>query len=187
MLCLVERTLGATSHNAGRPQNRPNHDRIFLSSTRRVGSQDEEMSSDIVRTLDEKIAALFRKGSPIFAGAELAAAPSVNRQIGEEAASEAAESEPAGGKGNATTRVDDKATLVSQGTVAEQPSSPLWGLDLDAAIRLRWTLRDIKAKRSKLLPPTSDDLKRLTELGLIEMRDEVPELTNEGHRALGWS
>jgi len=71
--------------------------------------------------------------------------------------------------------------------VAEQPSSPLSGLDLDAAIRLRWALRDIKAKRTKLLPPTSDDLKRLTELGLIEMRDEVPELTNEGHRALGWS
>jgi len=139
-----------------------------------------------VRTLDEKIAALFRKGSPIFAGAELAAAPSVNRQIAEDA-SEAAESEPAGGKGNATTRVDDKSTLVSQGTVAEQPSSPLSGLDLDAAIRLRWALRDIKAKRTKLLPPTSDDLKRLTELGLIEMRDEVPELTNEGHRALGWS
>ena len=144
------------------------------------------MRSDIVRTLDEKIAALFRKGSPIFAGAELAAASSVNRQIAEEAASEAAESEPAG-EGNATTRVDDKATLVSQGTVAEQPSSPLSGLDLDAAIRLRWALRDIKAKRTKLLPPTSDDLKRLTELGLIEMRDEVPELTNEGHRALGWS
>ena len=144
------------------------------------------MRSDMVRTLDEKIAALFRKGSPIFAGAELAAAPSVNRQIAEDA-SEAAESEPAGGKGNATTRVDDKSTLVSQGTVAEQPSSPLSGLDLDAAIRLRWALRDIKAKRTKLLPPTSDDLKRLTELGLIEMRDEVPELTNEGHRALGWS
>jgi len=139
-----------------------------------------------VRTLDEKIAALFRKGSPIFAGAELAAAPSVNRQIAEDA-SEAAESEPAGGKGNATTRVDDKSTLVSQGTVAEQPSSPLSGLDLDAAIRLRWALRDIKAKRTKLLPPNSDDLKRLTELGLIEMSDEVPELTNEGHRALGWS
>ena len=144
------------------------------------------MRSDMVRTLDEKIAALFRKGSPIFAGAELAAAPSVDRQIAE-AASEAAESEPAGGKGNTTTRVDDKSTLVSQGTVAEQPSSPLSGLDLDAAIRLRWALRDIKAKRTKLLPPTSDDLKRLTELGLIEMRDEVPELTNEGHRALGWS
>ena len=144
------------------------------------------MRSDIVRTLDEKIAALFRKGSPIFASAELAAAASVDRQIAE-AASEAAESEPAGGKGNATTRVDDKSTLVSQGTVAEQPSSPLSGLDLDAAIRLRWVLRDIKAKRTKLLPLSSDDLKSLTELGLIEMRDEVPELTNEGHRALGWS
>lgn len=140
-----------------------------------------------MRTLDEKIAALFRKGSPIFAGAEPAAAPSVNHQIAEEAASEAAVSEHAGGKGNATTRVDDKPRLVSRGTVAEQPSSSLSGLDLDTAIRLRWALRDIKAERTKLLPPSSDDLKRLTELGLIEMRDEVPELTNEGHGALGWS
>ena len=57
------------------------------------------MRSDIVRTLDEKIAALFRKGSPIFAGVKLAAAPSVNRQIAEEAASEA-ESDPRAGKCN---------------------------------------------------------------------------------------
>src|SRR5260370_36381326 len=35
--------------------------------------------------------------------------------------------------------------------MAEQPRSPLGGLDLDTAIRLRWALRDIKAKR-KLSP-----------------------------------
>ncbi len=36
--------------------------------------------------------------------------------------------------------------------MAEQPRSPLGGLDLDTAIRLRWALRDIKAKRTKLSP-----------------------------------
>ena len=58
------------------------------------------------------------------------------------------------------------------------------GLDLDTAIRLRWALRDIKAKRTKLTPVNPDDLKTLIEMGLVEMRDDVPVLTNEGHRAL---
>jgi hypothetical protein len=65
-----------------------------------------------------------------------------------------------------------------------QPLSPLAGIDLDTAIRLRWALRDIKAKRTKLTPANPDDLKTLIEMGLVEMRDDVPVLTNEGHRAL---
>jgi hypothetical protein len=58
------------------------------------------------------------------------------------------------------------------------------GLSLDTAIHLRWILRDIKGKRTKLSPVSPDDLRTLLEVGLIEMRDEVPELTDEGHRAL---
>jgi hypothetical protein len=65
-----------------------------------------------------------------------------------------------------------------------QPDSPLAGLDLDTAIRLRWVLRDIKAKRTKLLGVSLDDLRTLTEMDLVEMRDDVPVLTNEGHRVL---
>jgi hypothetical protein len=68
--------------------------------------------------------------------------------------------------------------------MAEQPSSPLAGLHLDTAIRLRWVLRDIKAKRTKLSPVSPDDLRTSTEMGLIEMQDDVPELTDEGHRAI---
>ena len=68
--------------------------------------------------------------------------------------------------------------------MAEQQSSPFAGLNLKTAIRLRWALRDIKAKRTKLSPVSPDDLKRLTELGLIEMYDEEPMLTNEGMRAI---
>src|SRR6185312_8721291 len=84
--------------------------------------------------LDEKIAALFRKSSPISADAE--PTPSVDRPVAEEAASEAVVSEPAAEEGS-ETRVDDKAPLASQGTMAEQTSSPWAGLDLDTAIRLR--------------------------------------------------
>jgi hypothetical protein len=63
----------------------------------------------------------------------------------------------------------------------------LAGLDLDRAIRLRWALRDIKAKRTKLSPVGPEDIQDLIEMGLIEMRDETPLLTNKGERALDWS
>ena len=62
--------------------------------------------------------------------------------------------------------------------------TPFAHLGLERAIALRWTLRDIKAKRLKLSPVSADDLSTLTELGLIEMRDDVPVLTNTGHAAL---
>ena len=130
--------------------------------------------------LDEKIAALFRKSSPISAGAE--PTPSVDRPIAEKAAFEAVVSESAVEEANAT-RVDDQPTSASQGT-AEQTSSPWAGLDLDTAIRLRWALRDIKAKRTKLTPVSPSDLKTLMEMGLVEMRDDAPMLNNEAHQAL---
>ena len=60
-------------------------------------------------------------------------------------------------------------------------------LDVDTAIRLRWALRDIKGKRTGLMPVSADDLKTLVELGLVEMRGDEPVLTSEGDRALGWS
>jgi hypothetical protein len=63
----------------------------------------------------------------------------------------------------------------------------LAGLSLDTAIHLRWVLRDIKGKRTKLSPVSADDLQTLIEMGLVEMRDELPLLTNEGERALDWN
>ena len=130
--------------------------------------------------LNEKITALFRKGSPIFDSAELN--PSVDRAIAEKAASEAVVSE-SGGEANAT-RIDDQPTPASQGTMAEQTGSLWAGLDLDTAIRLRWALRDIKAKRTKLTPVSPNDLKTLMEMGLVEMRDDAPMLNNAAHQAL---
>ena len=60
-------------------------------------------------SLDERIAALFRKGSATSVDAE--PAPSVDHPIVEEAASEAVVSEPAGEEENETW--DDKKTTLS--------------------------------------------------------------------------
>jgi hypothetical protein len=46
------------------------------------------------------------------------------------------------------------------------------------------SLRDIKAKRTKLTPVSQVIFKTLIEMGLVEMDDEAPRLTNEGHQAL---
>jgi hypothetical protein len=63
--------------------------------------------------------------------------------------------------------------------------TPFAHLSLERAIALRWTLRDIKAKRLKLSPVNETDLATLTELGLIEMRENAPVLTQAGQDALG--
>src|ERR1700740_2373982 len=63
----------------------------------------------------------------------------------------------------------------------------LAGLGPDRAIHLRWVLRDIKAKRTKLSPVSPDDLQTLIGMDLVEMWDEAPLLTHEGERALDWS
>ena len=62
--------------------------------------------------------------------------------------------------------------------------TPFADFDLERAIALRWTLRDIKGKRLKLSPVSESDLSTLTNLGLVEMRDNVPVLTQAGHDAL---
>ena len=80
------------------------------------------------------------------------------------------------------TEVNENETAMT-----DRPNPPSAGLSLDARIRLRWVLRDIKAKRTKLSPVSSDDIRTLIEMGLIEMHDEIPVLTNEGERALDWS
>jgi hypothetical protein len=62
--------------------------------------------------------------------------------------------------------------------------TPFVQFSIERAIALRWMLRDIKAKRLKLSPVSARDLTTLSELGLIEMRDDAPVLTQAGHNAL---
>ena len=62
--------------------------------------------------------------------------------------------------------------------------NPFSELSLEKAIGLRWTLRDIQARRLKMSPVSDEDLHVLTELGLIEIRDEGPVLTEAGAAVL---
>jgi hypothetical protein len=56
--------------------------------------------------------------------------------------------------------------------------NPFDGLDLDATIRLRWVLRDIRVRRTKLMPPDNDDLALLEQRGFITLNDGEPVLTD---------
>jgi hypothetical protein len=55
---------------------------------------------------------------------------------------------------------------------------------LERAIGLRWTLRDIQARRLKLSPVSDEDLRILSDLGLIEVSEEGPLLTQAGTAVL---
>jgi hypothetical protein len=58
--------------------------------------------------------------------------------------------------------------------------NPFAELGLERAIGLRWTLRDIQTRRLKMSPVSDEDLTVLKGLGLIEVRDEGPVLTQAG-------
>lgn len=62
--------------------------------------------------------------------------------------------------------------------------NPFAEFSLDRAIGLRWSLRDIQARRLKLSPVSDQDLDVLSELGLVEVRDEGPVLTQAGTAVL---
>jgi hypothetical protein len=52
------------------------------------------------------------------------------------------------------------------------------------AISLRWRLRDIAANRLKLLPVTEPDLQILVDLKLVEIGNDIPQLTSAGVAAI---
>jgi hypothetical protein len=62
--------------------------------------------------------------------------------------------------------------------------NPFAELGLERAIGLRWTLRDIQARRLKMSPVSDEDMRILTDLGMIEVRDEGPVLTQAGTAVL---
>ncbi|MEH2474111.1 hypothetical protein V1281_004705 [Nitrobacteraceae bacterium AZCC 2161] len=47
-------------------------------------------------------------------------------------------------------------------------------------IDLRWTLRDIRSNRQWLLPLNSEHVRELVERGFIELRDDIPVITEAG-------
>ena len=111
----------------------------------------------------ESLAKLFRDDSPILTSVEPSPTTSVDQPNTDKTVLEDNVIETEGDGANATT--------------AEQPRSVLDGLNLDTAIRLRWALRDIKAKRTKLTPVSPSDLKTLIEMGLVPLHGDYDSLT----------
>jgi hypothetical protein len=79
------------------------------------------------------------------------------------------------------------ARLLPLHAAEEQPNkmtgsgeSPFSDLNLEEAIELRWTLRDIKARRWKLSPISPSQLEKLIVMGLVEIRNDEPVLTIPG-------
>src|SRR5258705_524688 len=83
-----------------------------------------------------------------------------------------------------TAAVDPPTDAESAGRRAQQAKSLLAGLDLDTAIRLRWAMRDIRGKRTKMLPVYENDLAALVDLDFVEMREGLPRLKDLGILAL---
>ena len=134
--------------------------------------RDQEFYLQAERELQEMATDLIRDGSQSSAGLEPTQHTSVDPEIPRQDSS--ARSAPDADGRNETTMTD-------------QPASPLAGLSLDRAIHLRWVLRDIKAKRTRMSAIGPDDLRTLADMGLVEMQGDEPVLTNEGHCALDWS
>jgi hypothetical protein len=66
----------------------------------------------------------------------------------------------------------------------DDKQEPFADLDPERAVELRWTLRDIRARRFMLLPVSDSDLTILTERGLVELQDGVPIVTPAGLAAV---
>ncbi len=132
--------------------------------------------TDKLQESEEMSAAMFRARSQ---ASSLAEASQTDPKAGEDASAS---------RGPANLGPNDnpaaEAERESEATTTNQLLSPLSRLDLDSSIRLRWTLRDIKSKRTKFTPAASGDLQTLTEMGLVEMREDIPALTDAGYREI---
>jgi hypothetical protein len=62
--------------------------------------------------------------------------------------------------------------------------NPFADFSLERAIGLRWMLRDIQSRRLKMSPVSDEGLRVLSELGLIDVLDEGPVLTEAGTAVL---
>lgn len=62
----------------------------------------------------------------------------------------------------------------------QMADNPFAEFSRERAIGLSWTLRDIQARQLKISPVSDEDQAVLKDLGLIEVRDEGPVLTQAG-------
>jgi len=156
------------------------------------------MTTDKRQTLDNLLADIFRE--PPLISTDIEPAPSASPDQPPTASAfpdqppsasavpdqppSAVPDQPNGEVSDPQTPIADTSPDTEAVKLAEQAKSLLAGLNRDTAIRLRWALRDIKAKRTKLAPVSPNDLEALLDLGFVEMRDGTPVLTDTGFRAL---
>ncbi|WP_249150228.1 hypothetical protein [Bradyrhizobium sp. JYMT SZCCT0180] len=125
------------------------------------------MSTDKLQELDKVLSELFREPPLISTRIEPLPATSPDQPNEEERAVQA----------SAADAMPDAADAVRR---AEQAKSLLAGLGLDTAIRLRWVMRDIRGKRTKMSPVSEHDQAVLLDLGFVEMREGILRLTGLG-------
>ncbi len=89
---------------------------------------------------------------------------------------------PAASSTSAEARTEEPKSALLMAIV--EPGIYTARVDRDRAVALRWVLRDIKNKRLKWWPVNQHDLRTLIEMGLVEMRDDAPVLTNAGVNAI---
>ena len=154
------------------------------------------MTTDKRQTLDNLLADIFRE--PPLISTDIEPAPSASPDQPPTASAfpdqppsavpdqppSAVPDQPNGEVSDPQTPIADTSPDTEAVKLAEQAKSLLAGLNRDTAIRLRWAMRDIKAKRTKLTPVNPNDLEALLDLGFVEMRDGTPVLTDTGFRAL---
>src|ERR1700687_5841753 len=140
---------------------------------------DGEMRTDKLQELKKIAAQLFSDRSQASTAAEPPRTTSLDQENAS-AVSGAAKPEFTA----ATPGAEDERG--NETAMSDQPHSPLAGLGVEKAIHLRWVLRDIKGKRTKMSPVSPGDLSTLIEMGLIEMREEAPMVSYEGDRAMEW-
>ena len=156
------------------------------------------MTTDKRQTLDNLLADIFRE--PPLISTDIESAPSASPDqpptasafpdqppsaVPDQPPSAVPDQQPNGEVSDPQTPIADTSPDTEEAVkLAEQAKSLLAGLNRDTAIRLRWAMRDIKAKRTKLTPVSPNDLEALLDLGFVEMRDGTPVLTDTGFRAL---
>ena len=137
----------------------------------------EEMAAEM-RGLEEIAAALAR------AHPQASSADEPSQEHATATKNARGETGPVEFKSKVASPIADEAAGENEPTITASDPSPLASLDSETAIRLRWALRDIRGKRTKLSPLNSDDLRTLVKMALLEIRDNVPVLTSKGHWAL---
>jgi hypothetical protein len=160
--------------------------------------QREPTDLDGGPSLDNLVALLERESTgatnPEEPAAQIASAPSIQTTV-EEPTSGQAVAVPEPGAASDLSAVAQTESWISAEARAEKPKSALLvaivapdiytaRADRDRSIALRWVLRDIKNNRLKWWPVDQHDLRDLIDMGLVELRNDAPVLTNSGVNAI---